>query len=425
MAGKLAEAAERLREAPGYQGLFANDVHTYAPEEYADEPGLTQSFPVVAPLAQTKRGPQNIRAPHEVYERICENELQDDTWLFRRDRAQAAISHREVIATGLRFRAERAEREAEVSAMKAGESVVAIAKSKDERQRQGEHSVRLMEARLKEVGTVREEVALECAGRIEETRALLAMEQEHTAEVEKLLQKEKEKSAEVWRRVAELEAESKARLAARDEELEAERAVLAKRTEEARVIAEARVREVAERCSAELRQMRDHVAAGQARCQERVDTEILRKAWMESEAERRRGVAAGRLTTEQSCMKQCSIARLTDGSNYVQRVQRREEKTKAFVEEWKDGSVSELLSTATTFTHEAHRRELLSTISVEHAVHTLGQHYATQRQYNPTTDGKISSILHGCLHSGNAQGGQPSPRNLPRPRELPALNAGT
>merc|ERR1711870_14247 len=96
----------------------------------------------------------------------------------------------------------------------------------------------------------------------------------------------------------------------------------------------------------------------------------------------------------------------------VQQAKKRDEKTAAFLEEWKDREVSVLFETAATTSYAAHKQESISQESLEHSVHVLGRHYSTHKQYNLSADDKISSILQGCLHEAP---GAPSSRALPPP----------
>lgn len=393
-------------------------------EDFAAKPGVHQVFPVVVPLSDEKVGPQDTRHPSELAAKYDEDELEGDVWKFERDRAIAAVSRQQRLANGLRIRAAEAERDAELMAKRLAQQSVNIYWAKDDRQRQGDSAVLATSIRLQEAKTLHEEAQRDCDRLVGEGRLLLDSEKAHTAQVEGMLQQECQRSQAGWKRVEELEEESRRRLAARDCDVEKEAIEAQQRVDTSKSASQDRIRKAEERYGAQLQVMREQLVAANARCKESVDLEVTRKIQIEEAAHVQQNVAAVRLDVDLQCMRH-NVADTRETCNaHVQRLQKREEHTRDFLDEWKDGAVANLLDSAGAMSLEAHRKELRATRSLEQTVHTLGQHYTTMRSYNPVVDGKISKVLGGCLHSreGETHGvAAPSTRAFPPPAPLPYL----
>lgn len=397
-------------------------------------------FPVVVPLSDKKLGPQDARSPHEEHSQLREGDLQHDSWSFKRDRAQAATSRLQRLDHGLRLRAEEAERGVFTAEKLASQRMADIEAAAQDRRKRGDDAERELLMRIQEAKVRLQEAERECADRVAEAKMILVNEQAHTADVKALLEQERHKSEDAWKKVGEAQAESRDRLSVRDGDLERQRAEATARVEEARKAAADRVKQAQERSAAELRHMQEQLEAAKAKSRARVDLEARRKASIEDEVQHRKETAAVRLDLDMRRMRQSITDQQDSCVEQVRRVERREADTKDFVETWKAGSVAEIFATASKKSMQAHHQEAVSTQSLAHAVNTLGKHYKTQRQYNTTVDGKISHALQGCLHgplptpaspasarlpsapgSRQTARGCPSPRSLPPPSACPAF----
>lgn len=398
-----------------------------SPEQDASDlrhpPLLKQAFPVVLPLSDQKWGPQDTHHPDDVWPKLVKDELADDDWVFRRDRAQAAILREQRMASAMRQRAEQAERDADAAAALAADRCVDLEWSSKDRERRGVVTTQVLDSKLQEAEELHREALGDCERRLAQARQLLEQEQAHTMEVEQLLRQQQECSGAAERRVAEIESQSLERRHQRGTDAAREAERLDGRVEAARQAAAQRIRTVQHRAAHDLKMMRDQLEAVKLKCGDAVSREARRKGEAEQEAEHRQDIAAERLGVEQQCMKHCAVSAEDDCYDQLQRVQRREQKTAHALDEWREGAVSVLFQTAAVKSQDAHRREQLATHSLEHAVHHLGHHHSTHRQYNTVVDSKISSVLQGALHDHPTAHalGAPSARSLNPPRDTAAI----
>lgn len=383
-------------------------------QDHAPEPGLTQCFPVVAPLSLKKLGPTDIRNPSEIIAQIEAKEAKDNAWGFQRERAKAALLREQQLAAGLHHRAGRAERVADNTAIQEAERIATLAQAAEARRKRGEDEIRAMRMKVREAQARKEEVDLQVKQCISEACSLLDAEKRHTAEVKDLLQRERQTSEVAWKRTADAEAESLARIQVRKSAVERADAEAEGRSSTAKRVADARVSEVRERCEAEVAAMRRQLEAARERCRERVEIEEDRFGQTKGHAQAQRDHASMRLGMDQHSMQHHGSLLAEDCKAHVQRVQLREDKT-VMVVRHKMEEMAPQFEAAGQKSFESHRRDAHTTASLEQAVHVLGQHVSTRHQYGTSLDSKVSAILSGCLHARPIPGA-PSPRSLPPPR---------
>lgn len=368
------------------------DDHDVIGEDLAPEPGLTQAFPIVAPQSDERHGPQDIRPPQQVLSRMLERERLDDSWAFRRERAQAEIEKEERVEIALRRRAEKAERSLRDAITVAGHRKVDIEASAEERRRRGDAEELALETRLKEAKKREAEMVARCSERLEETRAQLEIERRHTAEVQVLLARERARS-DAGRCDADVAAAASSdRLENRDKDVQAAQEQAERHVDRARRAAAERLRAVEARCRAELTAAQERLASQQARCEQRELLEVTRRRSAADIAEERKLRAASRLATDQACMKVCTTAIKADCDGLVKKVQQREEKTRAFTSE-KIDQTGMLHSSAAARSAEAQRRERDAAASLSMGVTVLGRHLATQRQHSLAVDSRLAAVL--------------------------------
>mmetsp|Transcript_78191 Transcript_78191/g.203719 ORF Transcript_78191/g.203719 Transcript_78191/m.203719 type:complete len:428 (-) Transcript_78191:78-1361(-) len=392
--------------------------------DFASEPQLFQAFPVVAPMSHLRLGPQDVHPPHVSHPKLLEQEDADEVWRFRRERAQAALLYEQRRTATCRRAAETAERAAEAAAKCASDRGVDLEWSRMDRVRRGCESTQALSKRLQDTQEAHRVVDEDCRRRLEEAKALLAIEREATAALEEMLEQERRRNKENECRVEELEGGAQRRVEQRRDIVEKQCADASVRILEAHSVADRRIREAQERAEHGVRMLREQqLAPLRERCQENVTLEVRRNQALASEADLRLQSAGERLGVEELCMRQCTALIKDDCKAHVRRAFQREERTDAFVREWKSGAVAQVFSRAAGQSQAAHRREFLSKTSLEQAAHVLGSHYKTQRQYNLAADNKLSGILGGALHDAAAEVGapSPSPRSLPLPDSLAGL----
>lgn len=406
----------RDRQHGGLQGREAGlDL-----EDFAQEPGHYQSFPVIAPSSLVKHGPQDIRSPREVHANLVSREQQDDAWVFTRDRAQAEMAHESVLLAGFRKRAAKAEREARIDVDRDAVRLQEVERSVDERKRACDVEIRAMRARLQEAETRRDETETSCRARVEESQELLKNEWEHTAKLEALLKSEQKRTGAALARVAEAEAQSAARLAARDVKVEQARLEAKERAEAAHTVSEDRIRLVEEQYAADVQLVSERGAAVRNLCQGRVELEAGRQASTEGRAKERTDVAAMRLDLDTYCIKQHKLKHGEDATKFVERVQEREKDAQVGVGK-KIARVAPLFDFAARMSLEANRRELQSIASLEVAAHTLGKHVETRVKYTGAVDDCVSKVLRCTLH---AEAGTCEFQMAPSARSLPPPGSG-
>lgn len=380
-------------------------------KDYAEEPGLSQAFPVLAPLSSKAVAPQDIRTPAEVWGKMLEKEHRHDAWSHERDRARAALAHQHHKTRGFRESSDKAEKAAVRAETSTADRVADLEKAVAERRKKMEDEVRAMKLRMQQALEVEAEVKAECSSRAAETRTLVLNEQSHTREVEAMLEQEKRHTQEMIQRVEEVEQQARQAIATRDKEVEAVRVDAAARLSKAKAVSSERVMEIEVRAQEELQGALQRKAQVEYQCEGRLKLEVVRKDKMETSAKEQIEVATKRFDKDEHAAKRHLVERQDDCSSLVSKVQQREQNTEVFVQ-GKVSDMSAAFKRAEKKSGEAARREQHSEECVQHAAHVLGQHYSSRHQYNPAVDGKLGAALTGCLHGYSTSGPAPSPQTL-------------
>lgn len=366
-------------------------------KDYAVEPGLTQAFPVLAPLSSKAVGPQDIQTPAGVWTHMLEKEHRNDEWSHDRERARAGLKHQQVKTKGHRQLSEKAEKEATRAESSAAERIADLEKAVHERRKKMEDEIRAMKMRVQHTREVEAEVKAECSSRAAEMRTLVLNEQGHSRDVEALLEHEKRHTEQMIRRVEEVEEQARQAIAARDQEVEAVRVDAAARLGKARQIATERVMEIEVRSQEQVEGAMQRLAQVQYQCEGRLNLEVTRKGKMEIHATERVDKATNRNSKDEHASRQHLIERHDDCSGLVSKVHQREQNTETYVQ-GKVTDMSAAFARAKQKSSQAARKEQHSEECLQHAAHVLGQHYSSRHAYNATVDGKLGAALQGCLY---------------------------
>jgi len=406
----------------------AADVGTKLEEpDEADHLTLHQAFPIVLPLSSKRVGPKDPRSAEWNKARLQRDEKAAAEWAFRRERGQAQLAKEAVRITVARHDASKAERQMEVEALRTHEREVEIEGFAADRQRQGEAMVYEATIRLYEAKLCLQEVEIESEMRIGEANTLLEHEQAHTAVVEELLGREKERTEVLRSKAKEAEELAKERLAARDIDVARVKEEGAKLVQIAKNAAEERVQDVKRRIEADEKEMQQRLEAVRAVCAQRVAQEKARREVVEADAEVSKKIALERAAVDEDCMRRCVDSARETWETIIERKLERQEKTRAAVEA-KVASVAVMIKQAEDISVEAHRRQKAATESLGQCVHVLGHHHACRRRFNVTADEKLSNVVRGKLHESlppivEAHAASPSLRALPPRGGLLALHA--
>lgn len=382
-------------------------------DDCVPEPGLFQCFPVVVPLSDRNLGPREVMTPSDVWSSIRDKESVDEQWMFKRDRAQASLAREQGLVTKLRQRAERHERDADRSASHAASQLADIELAAEERRKKIADSVQQMRMRVKAQQKLRDEAAQAGRERLGEAHVLLDNEQQHTKEVEALLQRRKEYTASVWKNIEELEAQSEARLASVEKEVESSEEESKQRLSDMREKVKAQVAHAEARGQEDLAAARERWIACEKSCTNRLEVEAKRKDESDDTLHKKREMAAARLEVDQFIIKKHLSSVREDCDSHVQRKLDRERTTELNIGA-KVENLAGIFESSANRSLQAHERERQSVASMGRAVYTMGEHFVEKAAYNPRTDEMLSSCLQGHLH-GMPDIACPSPRALPPP----------
>lgn len=239
--------------------------------------------------------------------------------------------------------------------------------------------------------------------------------------MEQLLEIERERVAAAHRKADESHELSLARLAARDADVERVRLECEQRVAAAKAAAEERIKAVVQRHEPELLEVQQRLEAFKTTCHERLDLEERRKVDTEVRAKEMEEIAVQRegVDEERRRLHEKSVVENWEGT--IKAKAQREADTCAWVDSWH--AADDLQKESEAKSAAIRHREDLATKSLGQAAHVLGHYYACQRQYTPTVDNKVSSILSGALHPNAPKGEAPSARALPPPPGSMALHA--
>eukprot|EP00929_Paragymnodinium_shiwhaense_P028981 TRINITY_DN16710_c0_g1_i1.p1 TRINITY_DN16710_c0_g1~~TRINITY_DN16710_c0_g1_i1.p1 ORF type:complete len:409 (-),score=103.54 TRINITY_DN16710_c0_g1_i1:357-1583(-) len=398
------------------------DVRVKETVDFMDFHTLRQGFPVVCALSDKHWGPKPLRPADQDRQQILRHEDNDAEWAFKRERDQARIARHEQFATMEKYRADKAERAIGGVEIAVRQGAFAIEKSADERQRSGDGLVFAARTRLQEATLRSSQVESECGQRVRETKELLKNDKHHTVEVEELLRRAKEHTGNLREVLADEEEQTRKRIKARDEDVEKVRLQTRERVEAAKKVAEDKVAAAKSRAEAQEAELRQRLEVFVKRYNERAAQETARREEAERAAKNQQLVAAARLKTEEECMRQCTTRSKEVWEDSVEKAVQREHKVQAVVDHLSDG-VHNLQAAAMRKSQDAEKQEQSALDSLGLAMHILGHHHTCQTQYNTTTDGKVSRLLHGRLHPSSPKGEMPSPRALPPPDGILSLHA--
>jgi len=379
--------------------------------DYAPGQGLRQSFPVVVPLSDKQLGPQDVMNPADVWSQIRDAEISDDQWTFKRDRAKADLAREQALATKLRHHAECAERDTYAATSHAKAQLVDIERAVDERRTKAVESVRQMRMRLKEAQKLKDEAAIACRERVAEAEFLLANERSHTEDVREFRQRRREAAAAAWQQNEGLQAESEAHLAACDTEVESSKVEAHQRVEDAEHKAQVQIAQAEARNQEDLRAARERLVACEESCRYRLEVESQRKEQREQSLQKWKTDAVARLEVDQFIMQRHLTSMQKDCAEHVQDAAKQRQVTAQHIEK-KVGALEDVFAVVATRSLQSQQRKQHSILSMGQAVHTLGEHIASRRQYSTRIDEQLSTCLQGHLH-GLPGIAAPSPRSLP------------
>mmetsp|Transcript_51698 Transcript_51698/g.123056 ORF Transcript_51698/g.123056 Transcript_51698/m.123056 type:complete len:410 (+) Transcript_51698:28-1257(+) len=388
---------------PATQGIELGDHK----QDFAEKPGLTQSFPVVCPLSSEKVGLQDVHSAQEVYQELVERERQDDEWAFNRDAAKATLLQRQAQTLGLKKRAKEAEADADWTEVHVTHCIRDLSMAVEQRRKHGDIEVAKLRMRLQEAHAMRDDARFSQRQQLAETQQLLDLEKAHTAEVEAMLARTKEGLAAQLEKADAYEEEVKQDLLRRDAEVAETAKQMDNRVAVAKQAAARRIQEVEERCARQIAIRREELAKTESICHARQELAREKSNQATEEAAVRRDLAKQRRDAQKGSFERHRLTAEEGCRQMVEKVQRRGEDTALYVQE-------KLADISLLATPKEDNQEEISKESLAQVVCILGHHHNSRRRYTPTTDARLSKILQGRLH-GCEGFASPSPRLLPPP----------